>query len=207
MGYTGQVNVSAEVTGPLRQKLYDPGNPGCRMVFRWGGDVSAFRAGASSYEVEATPSLYESAEWALFNSVYSEYRILGMKIEVTPAAHVGQSADARALGSMHVGSSIEQVVDPNELTTQRVQVAADYQRYRATAQTGGFKRYYKVAARQRRRFEQQWISTDDTDYSNAQTYVNWPGYGITDQNLTNGVYTVRWYLQFRNPKLTSIPLP
>lgn len=123
---------------------------------------------------------------------------------VTPGTHVGNSTDVRMPGRIHVGSTVEIIANDNDNTVRRLQLCADYGSYRGSPETGGFKRYYKVAQRQRRIFDDQWVDTSVEAYSDAITYINWPVIGAGASEVANGTMTVKWYIQFRNPKLTNV---
>lgn len=116
LSYSGAMNLKVEKTGTLRQGLYSNGERGCRMVVPWGNGNGAF----TGYAPEQAPTFLSSAEWISVRDRYQQYRIIGVKIIVTPATRVGVSSDARTLDAIHVGSSNEVIENDNDLTVRRI---------------------------------------------------------------------------------------
>lgn len=106
---------------------------------------------------------------------------------------------------MHIGSSSKILSSPIEVTPVALKQMKDYGNKRGNEQTGGMKRYYKVAKRNKNQFQIVWAETTNEDYSDAVTYFKWPGDYINNQAYVNGLYTVTWYVKFRNPNPTNIP--
>lgn len=73
-----------------------------------------------------------------------------------------------------------------------------------------FKRYYKVARRNRRTLlNPTWQATTSNDYSDGITYFNWHVFDpdISTQQVP-GEMTVTWYFKFRKPVMTAVdPTP
>lgn len=101
-----------------------------------------------------------------------------MKIKITPGTFIGDGGDSRVTRQLHLGSSTDVFNQIAAVTSNRLALAQDYGSYTMNYQRNSVKRYYKVAAYEKRLNRQVWLDTTTENYSDANTYMKWEIAGV-----------------------------
>ncbi len=115
-------NVKAEAIGDLVTKTtWTNGSDGARLVAAWGEQISF-----SGYSINDAPDPFNTTERQIFNGVYTEHMLTGLKIQITPGQNWGSNAQIVHIYQVKMGTLQDPIINGNDMTENRFKMMKDY---------------------------------------------------------------------------------
>lgn len=138
--------------------------------------------------------LNTSNEWAFWSSVYTKYKVTGVKMSWAPDLIVGGGTQI-SWKELHVASYENAAITQNATTILQLQQKPDYQ----SVQLGKPYSKYVSVAKYQKRLNGFMCPNIDSDFSAASTQFLGRDAGLT-MNSVVGYFNVKYYVTFYGPR-------